>query len=340
MNPNPTSPSRLIAEVDFQSAGYQRGHIRLPFSHDRSRYGHIPIPVSILNRGGGPTLLLLGGNHGDEYEGPVALMKLAQRMEHMRIRGRLIVLPALNLPAVLSGSRTSPIDGGNLNRAFVGARDGSLTEMIAHYVETELFSQADFIFDIHSGGASTSYRPTVFAKPPKDPTKREFYRSVVDAFGAPHILVSDLLGEDRTGAAAAHRQHTLFMSGEFGGHAHCSVDGLKVVEQGIPRLMAALGMLDSKVEAQPLASSRLLRVNGMAHYVFSPCDGIFEPCFTLGDNICAGQLAGRVHNPRKPHDAPAEVRFAADGLAVCIRGLAGVEAGDCLGHLAADTTWN
>jgi predicted deacylase len=36
------------------------------------------------------------------------------------VRGQLIILPALNFPASQAGTRTSPIDGVNLNRAFPG----------------------------------------------------------------------------------------------------------------------------------------------------------------------------------------------------------------------------
>src|SRR3546814_18395862 len=74
-----------------------------------------------------------------------------------------MVIPGLNFPALLNGSRTSPIDKGNLNRVFPGKRNGSLTEMIAHYVDTVLFPMADFVFDIHAGGLSTNYLPTVLA---------------------------------------------------------------------------------------------------------------------------------------------------------------------------------
>ena len=38
------------------------------------------IPVTVVKRGEGPTALLTGGNHGDEYEGPVALLKLANEL--------------------------------------------------------------------------------------------------------------------------------------------------------------------------------------------------------------------------------------------------------------------
>ena len=48
----------------------------------------------------------------------------------------------------------------------------------------------------------------------------------VRAFGAPNTMVMDLLGEDRTFAAAAERHGKLFLCGEFGGHAtHLLVPG-------------------------------------------------------------------------------------------------------------------
>jgi hypothetical protein len=87
MPPLPSLPSLIATDVDFERTGFQTGTLRLPWSHDRSAYGHIPIPLAVLNAGAGPTVLLTGGNHGDEYEGPVALMKLMQRLPSMKIRG-------------------------------------------------------------------------------------------------------------------------------------------------------------------------------------------------------------------------------------------------------------
>lgn len=71
-----TDTSLITATVDFARDGLQTGVLRLPHSHDRSAYGHVPIPIMVAKRGQGPTLLLTGANHGDEYEGPVALMHL------------------------------------------------------------------------------------------------------------------------------------------------------------------------------------------------------------------------------------------------------------------------
>lgn len=332
--------SLITTDIDYDREGFQGGALRLPYSHDKSGYGYIPIPIAVLRRGTGPTILLTGGNHGDEYEGPVALMKLIQKMPSMDINGRLIVIPGLNFPALLNGTRTSPLDGANLNRVFPGKRNGTLTEMIAHYVDTELFTRANFAFDLHAGGASTNYLPTVFATPPAEASRRENYRRIVEAFGAPRVMIMDLLGEDRTLGAAAEKRGIYFLCGEFGGHATCNIDGLNLVEKGLQRVLSALGVCTGDAPAAPVQSARLLQVEGAKHYIFAPGAGIFEPAFRLGDEVIAGQLAARIYDPYQPARAPVEVQFSGSGLAVCIRALARVEAGDCLGHLAADARWN
>jgi uncharacterized protein len=75
------SRSRLTAEIDFDRDGKQHGFIRLPYSVHRSAYGWIPIPVACIKNGDGPRVLLMAGNHGDEYEGQVALGKLIRSLE-------------------------------------------------------------------------------------------------------------------------------------------------------------------------------------------------------------------------------------------------------------------
>lgn len=332
-------PSSLIAtDVDFERTGFQTGTLRLPWSHDRSAYGHIPIPLAVLNAGAGsgPTVLLTGGNHGDEYEGPIALMKLLQRLPSMTLRGRLIIIPGLNFPAFVNGTRTSPIDRGNLNRVFPGARNGQPTEMIAHYVETELLPRADIVIDLHAGGASFEHAPTLLASPPSHEERREVYADLVRAFGAPNTMLMDLLGEDRTFAAAAERHGKLFLCGEFGGHAGCDAANLAIVENGLLRVLHRLGMTPGE-QPSPAGATRFLRVEGARHYVYAPLAGVFEPAFALGDRVREGQIAGRLFDPHQPWRAPLDIRFSAEGVAMCLRTFARVEPGDCLALLAADT---
>ena len=85
------------------------------------------IPITVVRNGPGRTALFTGGNHGDEYEGPVALQDLATALAPTQVRGRVIIVPFMNFPAFRAGTRTSPIDRGNLNRAFPGRPDGTAT---------------------------------------------------------------------------------------------------------------------------------------------------------------------------------------------------------------------
>src|SRR5690349_16011505 len=164
-----STTSRIGNPIDFECDGKQLGYLRLPHSVHRSAYGHLAIPIVHIGNGEGPCVLLMSGNHGDEYEGQIALGKLVRELEPRAIRGRVTILPAANLPAVRAGRRTSPIDEGNLNRTFPGDPDGTPTQMMAHFIETVLMRGADWVIDIHSGGSSLMYVPTVLTRSVPDP---------------------------------------------------------------------------------------------------------------------------------------------------------------------------
>lgn len=156
-----TTVSRINSSIDFDKPGKQVSYLAVPESSNESAYGTVTIPIAVINNGEGPTLLLTGGVHGDEYEAPVALIKLIRQLKTEELQGRLIIIPSLNLPAAMAGQRCSPIDGLNLNRVFPGKRDGTITEMIAHYVCEVLLPMTDVVFDIHSGGNTLEYIPEV-----------------------------------------------------------------------------------------------------------------------------------------------------------------------------------
>jgi hypothetical protein len=69
--------SLIQSEIDYDRDGKQTGFLRLPYSVHRSAYGWIPVPIVMFKNGAGPTALMMSGNHGDEYEGQIALTKLS-----------------------------------------------------------------------------------------------------------------------------------------------------------------------------------------------------------------------------------------------------------------------
>ena len=77
--------SPISSTVDFEKDGVQHGFLKLPHSHDASAWGSIVIPITVAKNGEGPTILFTGANHGDEYEGPIALFDLANKIGNVHI---------------------------------------------------------------------------------------------------------------------------------------------------------------------------------------------------------------------------------------------------------------
>ncbi|MEM7303453.1 MAG: succinylglutamate desuccinylase/aspartoacylase family protein, partial [Pseudomonadota bacterium] len=146
------SESPITPTIPLNQDGVHHSFLNLPHSRNESAWGSLMIPISVFQNGEGPTALLTGANHGDEYEGPIALQHLAATLDRSEITGRIIILPFMNLPAFAAATRCSPIDGRNMNRSFPGSADGSITEKICHFVTTELVPAADLVLDFHSGG--------------------------------------------------------------------------------------------------------------------------------------------------------------------------------------------
>ena len=91
--------NETICEVDLSADGKHCGYIQLPHSVHRSAYGWIPIPIASIRNGAGPSVLLMAGNHGDEYEGQVLLCNLIRELTPEQVAGQVIILPMANFPA-------------------------------------------------------------------------------------------------------------------------------------------------------------------------------------------------------------------------------------------------
>jgi hypothetical protein len=331
-----TAPTRIWTDVDYDKPGKQIGWLNLHHSVTRSAYGNIMIPIAVVSNGRGPTALFMAGNHGDEYEGQIALCKLIRTLEPGEIRGRVIMLPAANLPAALAGTRVSPIDQGNLNRSFPGDPDGNVTQQIAHYIDSVLFPLADLFHDLHSGGSSLDYVPFASMHQCGDAALNAGSLTALEAFGAPLSIVWRESRDTRYGPPAAMARGVAALGGEFGGGGEVSVEGVAMVERGLRNTLVHLGMLPSSAEHDDAPGTRVMEVRGVDHFAYAPEPGLFEPLAKLGDWVEAGQVAGQVHFVDNPARPPVPCRFKADGMVICKRHFGRAERGDCVFHLAVD----
>jgi uncharacterized protein len=326
--------TQITSTVDCDAPGRQIGWLRVPHSVTRSAYGVVPVPIAVLNNGEGPRILLTGGTHGDEYEGQVVLTRLIRQLKVEDIRGRLIVIPALNTPAAISGTRISPLDDGNLNRAFPGDPDGGPTWKIADYVQNHLVPMVDVVGDFHCGGASLAYRPhaSTHFSPDSSPELKERSLSAVKALGLHHVMIFETASGSGGMSTATRRHDKIYLNGEYGGTGALTREGITLVEGAVHRLLSFFGATDRQFD--PLPRPQVLHIFGPRAYVYAPDAGVFVPATKLGDAVAEGDLCGELLFPENPGRAPIPLHFEAAGDVVCQRHPARVERGDCLAHLA------
>jgi uncharacterized protein len=328
--------SRLYADIDLDAEGKATGFLRVPHSVHRSAYGWIPIPIVRVCSGDGPRVLLVAGNHGDEWEGQVALGNLIREIEPKHIKGRLIILPSANFPAAMAATRTSPIDDGNLNRAYPGDQEGDITHQIAFWIEHVLIPGNDYAMDLHSGGSSLMYIPSALAV--RDPDDDYFRQSLalLEAFGAPtsYIQIAPQ-GGGRTFSSGCRRHGVVAIGTELGGAGALSQTSLEVAESGIKRALAHAGLLHG-LPIPPPRKTRVTAVAGDEYYVYATDSGVYEPLVEPGDEVEANQPAAHIHFLDMPWREPITLRFRRAGLVLCKRQPARCERGDCLFHLGSD----
>jgi N-alpha-acetyl-L-2,4-diaminobutyrate deacetylase len=333
MNFDPLAASPITATVDFSAAGAQHGVLRLPFSRDESAWGAIMIPVAVIAGGPGPTALLAGGNHGDEYEGPIALFDLARRLDPAAMAGRVIILPALNYPAFRAGTRTSPIDRGNLNRSFPGNPRGGPTAQIADYVTRHLLPHADVVLDFHSGGRTLDFLPYAAVHELPDAAQQARCTAAVSAFGAPWSMTMRELDAAGMFDTTAETQGKVFITTELGGGGTARVETVAIARRGARNLLRHAGILKEAPQPSP---TRWLAMQAAECFHIAEDEGLVEPCAALGETVRAGAVLARIYPLGRTGVAPMEHRAAIDGLLAArhVPGL--IRPGDCLAVIATE----
>ena len=333
---NSVRSSNAFLTVDLDRPGKQIGHLMVPHSPDDDAWGVTRVPLAVIANGDGPTVIVQGGNHGDEYEGPIAIGELIRDLDPGEVQGRLILMPASNVHAATAARRTSPVDGLNFNRAFPGDPFGSITERIVAYINDRLFSVADAFIDLHSGGTSLDIVPSAIVQPTDDAGLRQRNIAVAQAFDAPLTVVIDNLGDPRTSMAAASRAGLVTLGTELGGGGTVSADALEIARRGVRNVLGHLGVLPSETRSVANGDRRMLGLQGPAAYVYATCDGIFESFHRNGDEVRAGQPAGRIHCTWDPSRPPETLQFGADGVLFGRRHPGRVMPGNCCLVVASD----
>lgn len=331
------SATQIHSTVDFHRPGKQWGQLAIPYSYNLGGWAQITLPVVVIGHGSGPTALVMAGNHGDEYPGQVAIMRLMRELQPEQINGRLILVPALNMPAAKAATRLSPLDGRNLNRAFPGKADGTVTEMIAHYLTTVLFPLADIVVDMHTGGRSVDFYPCAHMHLVPDKQQRQQMLDGTEAWNSDFcFLYADIAG---TGLlpVEAESQGKIVITTELGGGETVPAAVHRLTQSGLRNVLVHFGVLRGEKQTRAslgLPPTRWVQALDRSDYRFAPESGIYETLVTLGEPVAANQPVGQIHFLERPDREPAVVIAPSAGILIASRAPSLVAQGDCVACIA------
>ncbi len=327
----------IHTSIDFTRRGKQQGFLQVPYSHNLGGWANVMIPITTVAQGDGPTVLVLGGNHGDEYQGQIAGMKLARALTPEMVTGRVIVIPSLNFPAAKAATRLSPLDGMNMNRAFPGQAEGSVTSQIAHYLTNVLFPMSDVVIDIHSGGRSMEFLPCAHMHLVENPQQR---RSMLDAMLAWNtdfaFIYADIAGSGLL-PVEAENQGKVVVTTELGGGEGVNAAVHRIAQNGLNNVLKHVGVLHGTPQSRAdlgLPPTIITQALHREDYLLAPESGIFEVCVDLGTLISSGDTLGYIHHLERPDREPEPIRASGSGYLVTMRTPCLTTQGDCVAVIA------
>jgi len=274
----------------------------------------------------GPTLVVLAGIHGDEYEGMEAIPEVFRAIDPAQLRGTVLMLSACNMPAYLRITRASPIDGLNLARVFPGNQTGSITERIAFWITEKLIRHADFLIDLHSAG-QTYNLPTLIGHYYSPAAHHQRALSGARAFGAPVIWSHPPDDAPGRTLSAANSLGIPAIYTEAPGGGWVQPDDVACFVEGVLNVMKHLGMCHGAIRARPL-KLHLIGSGNLDRVIEAPVEGYFRPSVELLDRVRAGQYIGRVQDLFG--EGLADLHADRDGIVIMLRRPRRVQRGDGL----------
>lgn len=282
----------------------------------------IEVPV-IIERAvtDGPTLLLLGGLHGDEINGIEVIRRVIRKGFNKPDSGTVIAIPVFNVFGFINLSREFP-DGRDLNRVFPGTAKGSLASRFAWRFMKEIAPAVDYALDFHTGGADRFNHPQVRCTF-DDPKTVE----IAKQFGAPYMIKSALIA--KSFRSSMHKLGIPVVVYEGGKTLDFDENVIQIGVNGVLNVMSHLGMRNTK---RPKPEEPL--VIETAKWIRAPYSGIFQSRIEDAMWVKKGQVLGYITDPYG--DFEHKVLAPSDGHIFCINTTTVVNRGDAIYHIGLD----
>ena len=283
----------------------------------------LDIPVIVLNGAtDGPCVWVDAVIHGDEPEGTLACHMLDAELDPQQMRGQVILVPVLNVPAFEAAQRGNPLDTFtyDLNRIYPGREGGYLTERLAHAHSEWMREVADYEISIHSGGAHSYLSETIFT------TTQPEAIELAKAMGKDWPLILKNIRPSGSPPAVMFEAGKYGLTVELGGRPALFPQEFhrcgRTLADGILNVLRSYDMLDGK------ATRASTWYTGVQHALLAPISGMFvaEPSLEFQKFMKQGDLIATIVNVYG--DKLAQLHAPVDGMIFGLRALPNVQTGD------------
>lgn len=258
----------------------------------------IRIPLATVNGSqDGPTLAIVAGVHGSEYDGIEAVRRLFRWIDPEQLAGRVLMVPCLNVPAFYGlAAHVNPIDGMNPARAFPGTADGSYTERMVHLVWEEALADADYIIDVHGGDIEEELVDYSQINLNGDETHDAVAEALALALDMPFFVrraaPADPVRTNGTICQIASGKGIPAVLAEAGSHGDLDESCVNSHLKGLKNVLYHLHMLPGTPTIEHDRPMLLHRFTGVA----APLDGFWHPTVQKGDVLTKGQMVGQMRD--------------------------------------------
>ena len=285
--------------------------------------GQLAMPVTVINgKMDGPVLWVNSCIHGDEPQGSLASIFLTQEVDPETLKGALVLVPAMNVPAFEAHKRGNPLDmfANDMNRVYPGGPDGRFTERLAWAHREALVAAADMEISIHSGGDHSFLDKTIFRAP------TDAAMELAQAMGKGWDLV--LLSPHPKGSPMAelNDQGKPAISIELGGSSHYMPNDFRedgrAIADAVLNVMYHYEMLEEKPEYEQEWFT------GSQQAVLANTSGLWlaEPDFEFKKPSKKGDLFAKIYDLQGR--VLEEIKAPCDGRPFGLRTTAPTHAGD------------
>ncbi len=294
------------------------------------------IPVVVL-RGAktGPVLALVTGAHGTEYASIIAVEKLIQQLDPLRISGTVIFVPLVNVQSFLQKvPHVNPVDGKSMNRFYPGRADGTQTERASWMITRQVVERCDYLIDFHGGDLDEDLRPYSYWPKTSNEKQDAITRDMVLAFGLDHIIVWADRPKDPDAARyldnAANTRGKPAIAVEAGHAGTVEPDDVAALANGTLSVMRYLKMLPG----EPTRVEHPVWI-GKLDTVESAQTGIFYAVVRRGSYVEQGMKIGYVTDYFG--NVVEEVRAPAAGVVLYVCAVPSMKAGDTVAYVGEIT---